>query len=453
MPTHRSTNPLRRAAPVFSAAALMLAQGALAARPASAAPTAPVGQRVTLLDISLKSEPVTLVRIDPGSQGRAPQVLFVDSRGERRTRPMDQILALAPASWSEPAASATGDPDEGRRATRFLELVDGQRFAGEFDLPGLPTATGSSAKTDDANVLWRSSQLGPVRVPLEQVARMVGDADRLAGALQRPLSTVTDTVILASGDRVEGLVEVLGPEIEIDQPNKGAGSTHARTSIPADQAILVSLVNPTKPLGGAAVWLSDGSVVATDRLGFESDTGKVNLRARLGSSESGRVLLDAADVEAVAPEASRLFPLAGLPIASQLLAPERPTGTPAQVEDSPSGSPLGAAAISLPGPMTVEWTLPTGARAVIGAAALDERSYVWGDCTITVSVVAPGDKTAERVVARGRLRAESPVLALNTPLTEAKPGDRLRVSISAGDRGPVQDRVILRRMLIVTGAP
>jgi len=104
--------------------------------------------------------------------------------------------------------------------------------------------------------------------------------------------------------------------------------------------------------------------------------------------------------------------------------------------------------------MTVEWVLPTGASSLIGYAQMDDRSFAWGDCVVVVSVVSPIPGGPEREIARGRLNAETPSLTIATGLGglgSPKPGDRLRVRVDPGERGPIPGPVVLRRMVVLTG--
>ena len=80
---------------------------------------------------------------------------------------------------------------------------------------------------------------------------------------------------------------------------------------------------------------------------------------------------------------------------------------------------------------------------------MDDRSFAWGDCTAVVSIVPKSG--AERELARQRLNADTPTLTIAADLGTVAPGDRLRVRTEAGERGAIQDRVVLRRMLVLGG--
>ena len=158
--------------------------------------------------------------------------------------------------------------------------------------------------------------------------------------------------------------------------------------------------------------------------------------------------MDLSRLAGVVPDPSRIIPLAALPIAAQQPADGRLGAAPAHALPD-AGAPLAAADILLPGPMTVEWAIPSGATSIIGYAQMDDRSFAWGDCTVTVSIAHPG--APERELAKSRLNATTPSLTISSDLGPLKPGDVLRVRTDPGQRGPIQDRVVLRRMLLLTG--
>jgi hypothetical protein len=71
-----------------------------------------------------------------------------------------------------------------------------------------------------------------------------------------------------------------------------------------------------------------------------------------------------------------------------------------------------------------------------------------------VSVVdSKGGSARDLPQASGRLSPDRPSFAINTPITDAQPGDRLRVRVISGKHGPVQDRVLLKRAVVTTARP
>ena len=81
--------------------------------------------------------------------------------------------------------------------------------------------------------------------------------------------------------------------------------------------------------------------------------------------------------------------------------------------------------------------------------SLDPAGAAWGDCDVRISV--RGLESQIRELARGRVNADSPVLPINVSL----PGSAgvLRLEVLPGAGGPIQDRIVLKRMLILSSGP
>jgi hypothetical protein len=71
---------------------------------------------------------------------------------------------------------------------------------------------------------------------------------------------------------------------------------------------------------------------------------------------------------------------------------------------------------------------------------------VWGDCELIVESVA-GSKITP--LAKARLSGSDPSFEINVPLDGAA---KLRMTIDPGPSGPIQDRVVLRRPLVLVNA-
>ena len=210
---------------------------------------------------------------------------------------------------------------------------------------------------------------------------------------------------------------------------------------------------PREPAGGRRTRpgeLADGTVLAASELSGDSQSAKLTFRALAAGPSGASVTMDLSQLAGVAPDPSVIIPLCTLAIGSQHAAPGRVGATPAQTL-ADAGVPLSAADILLPGPMTVEWAIPAGAGSLLGYAQMDDQSFTWGDCQVVVTIASLSNPGApERELARGRLSAASPSLTIAGDLAGAKPGDVLRVRTDSDSRGPIQDRVVLRRMLLLT---
>jgi len=108
----------------------------------------------------------------------------------------------------------------------------------------------------------------------------------------------------------------------------------------------------------------------------------------------------------------------------------------------PIGAALGAPDIELPGPMSVTWTLPAGVTRVAGVAELPVSARAWGDCSV---VMFDG---AGAQVWTTRLSGDAPSAPFNIDLS-GKDALTLTVRVEAGANGPIEDRVLLRRVLLL----
>ncbi len=485
---------------VFQAFVLMqplaIAAPRAATQPARA-PELPLLSMV-MIDDQLRARPIALQRLSPGALGRigAGEIVFFEPNAGvngdgggtpvRSTLPLDKVLALTQPGWiieplvAQPTPSVTASqatnppakasPNPGRRAAvrvttdqrrseddlanfsapsvfhSWVQLVDGQRIAGAPDQP----EPGSGKNSDGQILNWSSPLLGVRPLNLDNIARI---ALLPADAVMRKGPTASDVVILANGDRLTGFVESLGGTVVIAPASTTAPDKLAKSSLPIGQIAEIELSNPARPLRGIAAWLNDGSLIAVPGIAIDSATRRITLEGpspqptpKESSSLPGEsISFSTAELRAVVFAAERVLPLAAIQIAEQRAAPGRRTlyAVETRTLGTALGSDLGADDLILPGPMTVEWPLPESAVRIGGWVALEERSWAWGDCLVTLSVV-PGNM----IVATGRLNAQSPVIAVNADLGRLGPGARLRATVEPGEHGSIQDRVLLRRMLL-----
>jgi hypothetical protein len=435
-------------------------------KPATPAP------KFTLLVASggVPKEPVSisLISISPALPDKPSLVTYLDPTGAQKTAALKDLVALAPAGWV-PTAESTAAVDDARTSDltmQRLDLTDSQRLVGSFpDTPGISTGAG------DAPVLFRHERLGTLAFPLDRVLRYSSSARVTPDLGGRALSASADTVLLSNTDRLEGLVTRLGPSVWIETKSGAGGAgggaadpkapkpPAAATQIDAEQVLLVQLVNPMRPLRAIRVDLTDGTVIGVDAISAETRLGTMAIHpidapARAHSASGAAeppaaTTLEIGSLAAVVPNPGRITSLSSLPIAGQTMtgAAGGRTGQASARVLSSSLAPLSAADILLPGPMSVEWAIPAGAASIIGYAQMDDQSFAWGDCTAVVTIVPKAGQ--ERELARGRINAETPMLTIAAELGAVSPGDRLRVKTEAGDRGPIQDRVVLRRMVFL----
>lgn len=452
------------------------------------------GVPAVVLDRALEPSRVQLLRVDVrrvegpagvegrGAEPRRGEFVVVDASGKRRTLAAGEVLAIVPVSWIGPADAAgmldaPASPASvtpalfsklGRSATPWVELVDGQVFTGRPAAAGAEDAGEGPAEDTQGGeppLVWRHERFGTLTFPLERVShavlepRLLSGAPQAAAALESPRTV--DSVRLSNGDRVDGFVEEVGSEIVIERSGGG------RATIPLARAATVTLGSEPVRASGPTVWLADGSVVAVGKAASDGDEGRVTLalpstgsrsEADRGEKDAGGASFQLVDLRAVVVDAGVLTPLALLPMLSQTPTTDRPGAEPARViwgeeATSPGGlvglpPVLSAADVVLPGPMSVRWSLPAGASRVAGWAHLEEENWDWGDCTVVLKLV--GERTPARELARGRVYAKEPSFRFSVDLSGAAPGDALSVRIEPGPTGPVQDRVVLKRVLVLT---
>lgn len=388
-------------------------------------------------------EPIALLRIDAPAKDTPGTITYLDASGARQSKNLDDIVALAPSIWSPvPENTAESGPQRtSGPAVHRVTLVDGQRLSGE--LVSAPPGGDASA-----SVHLRHDRLGVLAFPIDRVSRYEDDV-QLTLRPTTPLSTSADTVLLMNGDVMEGFVATLGPTVTIEPSATPGGKRPPAIEVGLGQVGLVQLVNPPVVPTGARLDLSDGSMIIATDVAAQLESAKLSFRPALAPKDQDPISLDLTELAGLVPNAERLVPLASLPISAQQAALVRPGDAQAHTLTS-APAPLDATDILLPSPMTVDWALPEKITSVSGFAQMDDRSFVWGDCVVTVLVVDRAGQVRQEI-ANARLNAQNPTLGIAGAIN-AKPGDRLRVSVDPGERGPVQDRIVLRRMLLVRGS-
>lgn len=384
-----------------------------------------------LIDRSMSQRPVRLVSISPET------VEVTDPDGRVLTLPRSQVLALIPplTELEQPVIDErilnSNLPDsEKMRPLGRLDLVDGQ---------SLPGTLASAGKPEQDHLTWGSRLFGTLTLSLESVntAILLPDRPELAKLGATPGE---DTVVLVNGDRTEGFVAGIDSTVRVEKSGK-------TTQLPIARVAAVRFANPPKHGPGVYVWLHDGTVVAASELSVDS-SGHCTLVGRVpGLAKQPTATMDANNLRAVCFDASALRPLASCPAAvGESGGAGRRWIAPPKVAEV-HAAPLGAADIELPGPMRVEWTLPAGASRVGTIAELPPSARVWGDCEVIVEAVS-GSRTAE--LARAHLSGANPSAEVTAALNGAT---KVRITIDAGPSGPIQDRVVLRRpmLLVDTG--
>ncbi len=360
----------------------------------------PIPYRVRAYDSSLNPVEGVLLSADP----------FRVQGPTRRTTALGSLAAFIAL---EPDAPPVSDDD----ATLFL--TDGRRVLGK-----------PAPSTSADEVAWNSTRFGPLTFDAELVRAVAAGKDHPPG-----VAADADVILLRNGDRLEGFVDQLADPVLITVDG-------TPRSIPFQRVAAVMLANPATPPAGPRAWLLGGDVVAATLASFK--TGAMVFRRDETYFE-----LSPDEVLAYAPDAAALVPLSSLSPSAQTPAAGRRWTPPLRVRAGLS-EPLDLRVIELPGPMVVEWTLPPGSTRMAFRAELPVSARLWGHCVLRVETVTQG---AAAALATHVLSAESPLADFNAELSAPAAGSEgvtLRLTLDEGERGPIQDRVILHDALILT---
>lgn len=403
-------------------AALVMSAGVAGARGAS-------GSRV-IVDDGLKRTAARDIVIEEST------VRFVDGDERPRTLERARVLAILPG---EGGGIAKDDgqivwreiTDVRRDATGRIEMVDGQVFPGRLSQ--------TSAETKPGRMRWFNALLGELEFAMDDVSVAVLLGEK--AVLPKMDRSAGDMVGLVNQDRVEGFVAKIGSEVEVEVSKKSV-------RLPLERVAFVRFANAERAASGARAWLSDATVVNVSDVRMTAE-GVVQMRVPARGEANANLSISADDVVAVNLDAARLRPLATMAMRVAATPKDRLWAKPATVRD-PIASPLGAGEVEMPGPMTVEWTLPSGAERVAGVAELPAGARAWGDFTLILEVVAG---TKAREVLRERMYEGKTSVEFNFAVAAdgaaTKEGVKLRATIDPGESGPIQDRVVLRRVLVL----
>jgi len=385
---------------------------------ATTAPARSAPQRL-LLDDQLRAKPITLLALD------GETIVYEDDRGRRREATFAGFAALLPMAPERISASAEPDPPSAQQNDGadlgLVELTDGQRY------PGQAAPTGGTGEA----LVWSHPSFGRIVVPLTRLASVVLRPTEDGSALQPPREErFEDRLLLINGDRLIGFALSLGDPVEFETEQRVL-------RLPIQRVAEAQLANERQPLQGLAVWLDDGAVAVVESLRTRDQT----VRLRLPDGQTASYPLD--DVRAVAFQANQLRPLSDLKPIEQRAVGDRALLdglTPTPTSTGLSAADLNAVDLLMPGPMSVRWEIPAGARRFSALAELPLDALPWGECELIIEV--DGD---ERL--RERLDSQRRRVRFNVPLD----GEELEVRLEPGARGPINDRVILRQALILLG--
>lgn len=409
--------------PIRSVPTLAMIAGAVLCAWAAGAQPAPSAEPATrlILDAELRPRRVQVTAITPQA------VAVRDETGRASAVPAGDVLAILP-TLEGPAEVRAPRAEADPRGLGRLDLVGGQVFPGRLAPDAAPAET----------LLWESASWGRLTIRLEDAAAV---RFTNAGFAFPRAASAGDRVFLNNGDVAEGFVAEVGPVVRLD---RGAEGSRSRVTAPVESVAAIAFANPARPPEGTYLWLFNGAVARVHDVTL-SASGE--LVAQPAVCATPVPPLAERDLRAVLFDARRLKGLALIPSGQVAAGPG--TGrrwAPPPVISDPTDAPLFAADIELPGPMSVEWELPRGAVRFAGSAELPVSARVWGDLHLVIGI-ADGPPLWSQ-----RLHADQPVGEFNIEIPASK-ASRLRITIEPGPNGPVQDRVVLRRPMLLVEPP
>ncbi len=395
---------------------------AFAAYVASFAGLASASPSVVILDENLQPRTAGLVALTAGDSGRRASIIFLDqNRVRREASPhagAQSAVALIPPL--EPLWIKRDPPRVSRSADQLsgvLVLADGQRFPGRF---------ADSAAPDDS-VAWSHPRFGLIVAPLERIAHIEPIDHRSESTSEASTERFRDRLSLTNGDALEGFVLSLADPMEIETDS-------GVIEVPRSRVSRVDLASDALQPDGLMVWLDDGSVAAlSDAQLVDDETLLLTLRDTGGGARYALT-----SVTSAALDASRIVPLSGLRIRSEEALGERTLLDGARIELPRNPAPLGAADVLYPEPMAVEYELPEHSSRFAAVAELPRDAFPFGDCEFVVSVDGVE-------VLRERLNPSRAAVEFSV---DAR-GSVLRVALEPGEYGPINDRALLRRAIIL----
>jgi hypothetical protein len=433
-------------------------------------PLARADAPMVLINRSLTERPVRLIGLD------AQSIIIADATGRPLRLEPEGLLAIVaadprpePADLGAPETDAgsvdpedvpvPGLPAESPSAADddevwAMTLTDGQRVLGR------PLAV---PRGDEAMLVFDTLRFGPVTVDLERIAALERSGWGPASADNAAVDA--DVVVLTNGDQLRGFVVAIADPVAIETED----GTFAEISL--DRISGVTLANPTEPTAATRVTLRTGEVIAVRPAPSSPGTPRclalLPALAHAGAHHAGdgpsrhasssaddfltRLCIDAAEVRSLTLPGERVIALAAIEPIGIVPGPGR------RRTDGLTPEPAHLArlvpSIALPGPMRVEWTLPPDAGSLAFDARLGATTDApsappgpWADAVLRVSVSTPAGAI---ILAEHRLDAGSPDARVAVSLPAIGERRTLTIQLDPGARGPVQDRVLLVRPMLV----
>lgn len=307
------------------------------------------------------------------------------------------------------------------RTGGLLMLADGQRLPGEVI---------ASTQPRPDSLAWNHPWLGQMNVPLTMIEFAL-----LTPTAALPPPGQEDVILLANGDRQEGLIVSWGATVSLES---GRGAQKQTSEIPLNRITSIRMVAARSAPTGRRIWFDDGTVLDVQSINLSAD-GAVRLSgSTLLSSGPGTqpIQLGPAQIAAILFDAQAMTPLAALN-PSRVEGPPTRYQLPKPMAINPE-APLGLSDIEISGPLVVRYSLPMGAQRFTADVELPGEARRWGNCDLIV-------RSDDREVFRTRLHEKNPAASINVVIS----GRELTIEVGEGENGPIQDRVMLRRPMLL----
>lgn len=395
-----------------------------------------------LIDLDLA---VTEVIVDTIEDGK---VLFHED-GLRRRRSTTDLLAMICVNTRIEASAGQG----------LIELIDGQRLVGRLAMrrrsyrrQAEPDPDTSEDLDDGEMIAWENDFVGRFEFPLERVSRIVFpanpgfdawfDEDELMNMArqrsQRSLvqsdkflrpSTETemdaDVVLLANGDRVTGYVMSCSDGLVTIEDDNGD-----IIELPIERVRELTLLNESERPEGARILGTDGSEFQVDAVRLSGDYVHADMPGR------GTIRISGSFVRGILFDAAAFQPLATATLAA-VKGPEvyGPVDHPRRVDVDAA---FGVSDIELRGPVDMEFVLPDAPGRFVTQVEIPRSHVDWANLVVSVYIDdAPVVSTA--------LHRDQPREMI---VVDFEGGRSLSIHLEEGERGPVQDVVVLRRPML-----
>lgn len=300
----------------------------------------------------------------------------------------------------------------------FISLADGQTIVGLFG-----RFHGVSPNTV---ARWKNPMLGSIDIPTDGTALI-----QIQPMTRPPQATESDEIVLVNGDRIGGFIENFSDPIVLEH----AGS---KQEIPLDRIAGIALVTAKTTSAKVRVWMSDDSV-------FDGES----ISPLLGDSflfqgvsfikERQSITLSIEEIACVAQAPARLMPLALL---VPKIAPPTVAILPRAEYPQPTirsrDSTLGAATIEIRGPERLIYEIPQGFSVFSALVEISPVAPAWTDCVFVI-------RQGAIELVRQSLSAKSPKVEIGVAIKSGP----LEIEVEDSGGGPIGDKIILRRALLI----